>query len=142
MRSAGLFGSNVLTAQLQPGHDLILEHVQRPDSQDEGVIPQGNEDDSTGQVPEEQSDAREMAPVIADVRQLTASAAAAIAPPAAVSPERDGDVLATALGLAGLLAAQGPQAGKGLRRLDWNVMKRAAGGVLRRLRAAVGSPLK
>ena len=30
-----VFGSTVLVARLQPGHDLILEYGQRPDSQDE-----------------------------------------------------------------------------------------------------------
>jgi hypothetical protein len=104
-----MFGSSVLVARLQPGHDLILEHGQLPDSQDEGVIPQGNEDDSTGEVREEQSGALEPAPVVSDGQQLAASAGPAIAPPAAASPDqRDGDALVAALGLACLLAVQGP----------------------------------
>ena len=82
----------------------------------------------------------EPAPVVADALQRTASAAPAIAPPAAASPDqRDGDVLVAALGLAGLLAAQGPQARDGRRRLDWDAMRCAAGNVLQRLREAVGS---
>jgi len=134
-----VFNSTVVASRLQPGHDLILEHGQRPDSQDEGVIPQGNEDDSTGQVRGEQADTAEPAPVVPDTQQLTASAAA-IAPPAAVNPEqRDGDVLVTALGLAGLLAVQGPQACDGRRRHDWGAPRCVPGDLLQRLRKAVDS---
>ncbi|MCC6212880.1 MAG: calcium-binding protein, partial [Burkholderiales bacterium] len=131
-----IFSTTVAVASLQAGHDLILESGQRPDSQDEGVVPQEEEDDSTGQDRGAEPSAEEPAPVLADER-AQAAAALVIAPPAAVNPgQRDGELLAAALGLAGLRALQPPPAGGGRKRLDSRASRRTVRGILRRLRKA------
>jgi Ca2+-binding RTX toxin-like protein len=102
-----LFASSVTSSIGLSGHDYILEQGQTPSSSDEVTRPQGDQDDSTIRNPGGAGDAMEPAP--SGGEQQGDAAPAAVPPSTAAAQEDDGDLLAAALGFAGLLALQPPK---------------------------------
>jgi hypothetical protein len=134
-----LFASSVVTAIGLQGHDfVVLEEGQNLESGEEGRLPQGSGDEQLPQNPGGAGEDLAPPPAATDEQQGDAAPAPAAAPAVrAAAQERDGDLLAAALGFAGLLALQPPKPRRAPP--DWRRLTGAADRLLHRLRRGRGS---